>query len=97
MPIEKDRWTDWVVHARWSSSPTGYWTIWKDGTPVLEERNIVTQYPETAGPYAKFGQYHSVDEAPRNVVYFDEYRVAGPGSTYEDVAPGGGVRSAVRP
>ena len=33
----------------------------------------------------------------RNVVYFDEYRVAGPGSSYEDVAPGGGSRSDGRP
>lgn len=49
-----------------------------------------TQYPEELGPYAKFGQYHSVDEkAPQNVVFFDEYRVAGPGGSYDLVAPSG--------
>jgi len=87
LPLVKGRWTDWVVHARWSAEAKGFWTIWKDGTEVVNEREIVTQYPEALGPYAKFGQYHSVGEVPQNVVYFDEYRVAGPGGRYELVAP----------
>ena len=87
--FEKDRWTDWVVHARWSAEPKGYWTIWKDGVEVVNESNIITQYPETLGPYAKFGQYHSVDKVGQNIVYFDEYRVAGPNASYETVAPPG--------
>lgn len=90
LPFEKERWTDCVVHARWSAEKRGYWTIWKDGVEIVNERDIVTQYPEALGPYAKFGQYHSVDEVAENVVYFDEYRVAGPGGSYEMVAPPGG-------
>lgn len=90
LPLVKGRWTDWVVHARWSAKADGFLTIWKDGVEIVNERNIVTQYPEELGPYAKFGQYHSVDkEIPQNVVYFDEYRVAGPGGSYEQVAPPG--------
>lgn len=92
IPYAKDRWTDWVVHVRWSATDRGFWSIWKDGVEVVSERDIVTQYPEELGPYAKFGQYHSVDEAPRNVVYFDEYRVAGPGGSYATVAPPGAMR-----
>jgi hypothetical protein len=87
MPFEKDRWTDWVVHVRWSAEPKGFWTVWKDGVEVANERDIVTQFPEALGPYAKFGQYHSVGEVPQNVVYFDEYRVAGPEGSYAAVAP----------
>ena len=87
IPFEKNRWTDWVVHAQWSAEQKGFWTIWKDGVEVVNERDIVTQYPETLGPYAKFGQYHSVGEVPQNVVYFDEYRVAGPEGSYAAVAP----------
>jgi hypothetical protein len=87
LSLEKDRWTDWVVHVRWSADAKGFWTIWKDGVEVVNERDIVTQYPEALGPYAKFGQYHSVGEVPRNVVYFDEYRVAGSDGSYERVAP----------
>lgn len=90
IPFEKERWTDWVVHVRWSAERKGFWTIWKDGVEVVSERDIVTQYPETLGPYAKFGQYHSVGEAPQNVVYFDEYRVAGPEGGYTAVAPPNG-------
>lgn len=87
LPLVKGRWTDWVVHVRWSAKPDGFWTIWKDGAEVVNERDIITQYPEALGPYAKFGQYHSVDEAGQNVIYFDEYRVAGPDGSYELVAP----------
>ncbi len=87
LPLVKGRWTDWVVHVRWSAKPDGFWTIWKDGTEVVNERDIITQYPEALGPYAKFGQYHSVGEAAQNAVYFDEYRVAGPGGSYALVAP----------
>ncbi|RBP44195.1 polysaccharide lyase-like protein [Roseimicrobium gellanilyticum] len=92
MPFEKGRWTDWVVHVRWSAEKKGFWTIWKDGTEVVRERDIITQYPEALGPYAKFGQYHSVGEVPQNVVYFDEYRVAGADGSYEAVAPPNGPK-----
>ena len=53
----------------------------------MKETDIVTQYPEALGPYAKFGQYHSVSEVPQNVVNFDEYRVAGPDGSFEAVSP----------
>jgi hypothetical protein len=91
IPFEKERWTDWVVHARWSAEREGFWTIWKDDIELVNERDIVTQYPEALGPYAKFGQYHSVGEVPQNIVYFDEYRVAGPDGSYAAVVPAGGV------
>lgn len=87
IPFEKERWTDWVVHVRWSAENKGFWEIWKDGVEVVNERDIITQYPESLGPYAKFGQYHSVGEVPQNIVYFDEYRVAGSEGNYETVAP----------
>jgi hypothetical protein len=59
---------------------------------VVNERDIITQYPEALGPYAKFGQYHSVGEVPQNIVYFDEYRVAGAEGSYEAVAPPNGPK-----
>jgi len=88
LPLEKNRWVDWVVHARWSATPTGYISIWKDDVEVVNEKDIITQYSETLGPYAKFGQYHSVGETDQNTVYVDEYRVGGPESDYDEVAPG---------
>jgi hypothetical protein len=87
IPFEKGRWKDWVVHVRWSAQKKGFWTIWKDGVEVVNERDIITQFPEALGPYTKFGQYHSVGEVPQNIVYFDEYRVAGADGSYEAVAP----------
>lgn len=91
LPLVKGRWTDWVVHVRWSAERTGFWTIWQNGREVVNERDIITHYPEALGPYAKFGQYHSVDAlVPVNSVFFDEYRVAGAGGSYERVAPAAG-------
>lgn len=88
LPLEKNRWHDWVVRANWSADPTGSWTVWLNGEIVVDESNIVTDYPEDEGPYMKFGQYHSVDEdVPANIMYVDEFRIAGPGSTYADVVP----------
>jgi hypothetical protein len=87
--FEKECWTDWLVHVRWSAERKGFWTIWKEGIEVVNEPDIITQYPEALGPYAKFGQYHSVEEVPQNVVYFDEYRVAGPDGSYLTVASSG--------
>ena len=89
LPLVKERWTDWVVHVRWSAEKKGFWTIWKDGVEVVKETDIITQFPEALGPYAKFGQYHSVGEVPQNVVYFDEYRVAGPEGSFDVVSPSG--------
>jgi len=89
-PFAPNRWTDWVIRVKWSGEATGEWTIWKDGQQVVHETNVVTTLAtETAAPYAKFGQYHTVEDAPQNVLYFDEYRLAGPAADYADVAPGG--------
>ena len=87
IPMQKNCWVDWVVHARWASTPTGFLRIWKDGVEVVNEKDIITQYPEALGPYAKFGQYHSVHETPENLIYADEYRVGGSKSSYDEVAP----------
>ena len=87
IPLVKGKWTDWVVHVRWSSKKDGYRVIWSDGIEIVNEQKVITQYPEQLGPYAKFGQYHSVGEAPQNIVYFDEYRVADDGDNYDLVAP----------
>lgn len=88
LPFESGRWTDWVIKARWSGDNTGELTIWMDDKCIFHEANLQTTYAsETVGPYSKFGQYHTVDEAAENTVYFDSYMMAGPDSTYEEVAP----------
>jgi hypothetical protein len=88
LPFASGRWTDWVVRVKWTNDATGDLTIWKDGEQVVREINLATTYAaETAGPYAKFGQYHTVADTAQNVVCFDEYRLAGPASGYDDVTP----------
>lgn len=98
LPFAQNRWTDWVIRVRWSGESTGEWTIWKDGVQVVHETKVITtRADESAGPYAKFGQYHTVDESPQNMLYFDEYQLAGPASGYADVVPGRSQPQAPRP
>lgn len=87
-PFETGQWTDWVIKVKWSGTATGELTIWKNDQVIFQESNLKTTYaPEQAGPYPKFGQYHTVDETPENTLYFDSYVMAGPRSHYADVAP----------
>lgn len=90
VPFESGVWTDWVVRVRWSEQATGELTIWKNDQLVFHETDLQTTYAsEQTGPYVKFGQYHSVEDVPENTLYFDSYVMAGPASSYEDVAPSG--------
>lgn len=88
LPLVSGVWTDWVIRVKWSEEETGELTIWQNDRLVFHETQLRTTYPtEQTGPSVKFGQYHSVNEVPENTLYFDSYRMAGPVSSYQDVAP----------
>jgi hypothetical protein len=98
---ETGRWTDWVFHLKWSyiDDKTGVLQIWKDGVLVADQVGP-NCYNDARGPYFKMGLYKGwTTSAPRNVsertLFHDEFRMAGPGARYEDVAPGGGKISGI--
>lgn len=91
-------WTDWVIQVKWRyvNDKQGYLKIWKDGKLVVDHTGP-NAYNDPMGPYLKLGIYNGWKSTPpqskessRYVVYHDEIRVAGPGGSYELVAPGGG-------
>jgi len=91
-------WTDWVVHVRWSYSSGGLLEVWKDGK-LVAERSGPNCYNDALMPYFKMGIYNGWKtgfivnpKVTQRLIYTDEYRMAGPGGSYEDVAPGGGGR-----
>jgi hypothetical protein len=57
-PIAPDvgKWIDWVYCIRWAPDSTGRLTIWRDKVQVLDIRGQ-TMYPDSKGPYWKFGIY----------------------------------------
>jgi hypothetical protein len=101
-PQETDRWTDWVFHVKWSYGSDGYLQVWKNGAKVVDRTGPNT-YNDEVGPYFKMGIYKSkwrkaeiVSAVEERVVYHDEFRMAGAGASYSDVAPGQG-REAPKP
>ncbi len=87
-------WTDWVVHVRWSYGADGILEIWKDGSRIVKQDGP-NAFNDRRGPYFKMGLYKGwkdakrrSDAVSRRLLYHDEFRMAGPGGRYDDVAPG---------
>jgi len=93
-PYETGRWTDWVVHVKWSYGQDGLLQVWKDGRRCID-RVGPTAFNDKRGPYFKMGLYKGWKdpEQPSDAVetrelFHDEFRMAGAGGSYEQVAPG---------
>lgn len=91
-----DQWVDIVMHVRWTEERDGFLEIWAkvgDGEYVKKADYVGPTHwaDEGPGPYMKLGAYTG---SPRNdgtthIIYTDEYRLAGAGAAFADVAPGG--------
>lgn len=92
-PYDKNRWTDWVFHIKWSFRADGILQVWKNGVLVVDYQGPNT-YNDIVGPYFKMGLYKgwkddAVDNVSERTLYHDELRIAGADGTYADVAPEG--------
>lgn len=71
------RWTDWVVHVKFSSDPTiGFYEVFLDGKPALEKYAPAggTLYPGATG-YLRVGLYSSAKNTGVRTVWHDGWRV----------------------
>lgn len=90
------KWTDFVMRVKWSWNNDGLLEIWKNGKKIAS-RNGPNAYNDGSGkgPYLKIGIYkpkwntNEAGDVNRRVIFHDEIRIAGPGSSYSAVAPGG--------
>jgi hypothetical protein len=88
-------WTDWVVHVKWSYLDDGVLEIWQNGKLVVSQLNNPNCYNDQRMPFFKMGLYTgwryptAGGTVRKRVLYHDEFRMAGPGGSYADVAPGG--------
>jgi hypothetical protein len=94
------RWTDWVVHVKWSLGGDGVLDVWRDGQPVpgfFHKTGRNDDYGERAngnGNYAVLGIYKwpwsqgKPSDTARRIMYVDAVRIADQGGSYAAVAPG---------
>ena len=94
-PYQTGRWTDWVVHVKWSAGGSGVLDIWRDGRPVPGFFNKIgtNTYRSSTGNYLKIGIYkwdwsqNHPSDTTRRVMYVDELRVSDSRGSYRAVAP----------
>jgi hypothetical protein len=90
--IEKGKWVDWVVYAKWSYKSDGVLKVWKNGTLMIDHRGPNT-FNDEKPEYIRFGVYkawwkHQLPPTRNTLtVYFDEVRIGDQNSSYQNVAP----------
>jgi hypothetical protein len=109
-PYERGRWTDWVVHVKWSPRSDGLLEIWKvdsSGRQKLTLRDSSgdrshgpNKFNDGKGNYMKCGIYkwpwsqNRPSDTTKRVMYYDELRIADERGSYNAVAPGAGTAAA---
>lgn len=83
-PLTRAAWNDFVLHVKWSESPTeGFVELWHNGQPVVQKTHLATQFDKT-GQYLKLGLYRDESIAAVGEVFHDNFIM---GTTMEDVVP----------
>lgn len=100
-PYDKNVWTDWVFHVRFSWQDDGILKIWKNGKVVFN-LNGPNSYNDQNSPYFKIGLYKWVWNSISNntsqkaglqiqpktkIIYYDEVRVGNENANYKIVKP----------
>lgn len=93
-PADKNVWTDWVWHIKWSYQADGVLQVWKNGVKIID-RTGPNCYNDGSNPYFKCGEYkpgwdysgiHTPGITDRDI-YFDNVKIAKAAGTYNDVEP----------
>jgi hypothetical protein len=90
---EKNAWTDWVLHIKFSYLSDGQMQIWKNGKLVLTRTNQPNSYNDLVGNYFKIGiyKYGWKDGYPTTTtsrsIFYDEIRIGNENSSYAEVVP----------
>jgi len=80
--VEKNKWSDWVFHIKWSYDNSGILEIWKNKTKLVSRINLPNSFNDANYPYFKVGIYrYDWDKIANNpitsrTVYVDELKIA---------------------
>jgi hypothetical protein len=88
VPRPKGKWTDFVFHFKPSATGEGFFRAWVNGNQIADHTGTTAKKPR--GGVTRIGIYRGAQDA-EHVFYFDEIRIGGAGSSYDEVAPGSGV------
>jgi len=91
------KWTDWVIHVKWSYQSDGFLQLWRDGVQVVDRTGPNCSNDER-GPQLSLGVYKwpwresfsFTSNTEWRLFYHDELRIGGAAASYEDVAPASG-------
>ena len=92
--IEEDlgKWTQWVLHVKWSYKDDGFLKLWKNGNVVLNLPNHPNTYNDKYGPYFKFGIYKwtwkkskGAQQDFTRIIYYDDVYIGNEQAAYRDV------------
>jgi polysaccharide lyase-like protein len=103
-PYKQDlgKWTDWVVHVRWSADPqAGVLQVWKNGKqyPLMDaagqdRSHGQNKFDDGQGNYMKIGIYKwdwknrpERSKIGSRVIYYDDLRIAAGPNRYNEVVP----------
>lgn len=90
---DKNVWTDWVIHVKFSAGSDGVFEIWKNGKLMLQ-RNGRNNYNDLKGNFFKIGIYKYAwpqgypSTTTSRTLYYDEIKIGNENSSYLEVAPG---------
>ena len=87
---DKDVWTDWVIHVKFSAESDGVFEIWKNGKLMLR-RNGRNNYNDLKGNIFKIGiyKYGWAQGYPSTTtfrtLYYDEIKIGNENASYAEV------------
>lgn len=91
---ERNKWTDFVVHVKWSAGADGLVEIWKNGVKIYTRNGPSIASGLTTGVYMRTGIYKwpwktwTTSTTTKRVAYIDDVRIGNAAATYNDVVPG---------
>jgi hypothetical protein len=88
--LKKGAWNDIVIHTIFRYDKPGVTQMWLNGEKFIDIKEI-NAHNDPKAPVLKMGFYGSSTKS--HTVYYDEIRVGDANSSYDEVAPKGGVIS----
>ena len=93
---ERNKWTDFVFHIKWTAYSDGLIEVWKNGVKVWTKTGATMKSTTAFCPYYKTGIYKwpwkstgaAASITTKRVAYIDDVREGNSLATYTDVAPG---------
>ncbi len=93
VPLERGKWTDWIVQYRGAKDDSGLLVVWKDGVRLVDLANVQTAVDNDDGAVnLKYGVYKGrwINTPPaqteQRTLFFDAVKIGDSSATYEEMS-----------